>query len=178
MIEPATLVETSPAGKVLSPHVGDFILTHENHISSKMIRFGQTLRFRGEDKKYSRWNHAAFVVGPTGELVEALGKGISGTNIEKYREVEYTIVRPLYGPDDISQAVRFALWSLGHEYGFLTLVGLGLWTVFGGRFDVSLDGTQICSGLVARCLERAGYIFERDPSRVTPADLAKHFQVV
>ena len=31
---------------------GDFILTHGNAFFSKLIRFGQGLRFRGPDRKY------------------------------------------------------------------------------------------------------------------------------
>ena len=38
-------------------------------------------------------------------------------------------------------------------------------------------GQLICSGLVARALERTSVIFEEEPSHVTPAGLAKLFGV-
>ena len=33
----------------------------------------------------------------------------------------------------------------------------------------------VCSGLVARALERTGSIFDRDSAHIAPADLAKYF---
>jgi hypothetical protein len=38
-----------------------------------------------------------------------------------------------------------------------------------------VDGTEICSGLVARGEERTRAIFSREPSHVMPADLAKYY---
>jgi hypothetical protein len=48
----------------------------------------------------------------------------------------------------------------------------------GGRINFFLDGTTICSGLVARAQERAGAIFSIDPSHIMPADLAKYYGAV
>ena len=38
-----------------------------------------------------------------------------------------------------------------------------------------IDGQFVCSGLVARALERTGSIFDRDSAHIAPADLAKYF---
>jgi hypothetical protein len=54
---------------------GDFILTHGSGIFNYLIRFGQHLRFRGEDAKYCWWNHAAMIVSAAGDLIEALDAG-------------------------------------------------------------------------------------------------------
>ena len=38
-------------------------------------------------------------------------------------------------------------------------------------------GLAICSGLVARCLKRTSIIFDSAASNISPADLAKQFEV-
>jgi hypothetical protein len=48
-----------PQEEIADPVPGDFILTHGRAWTRKLIRFGQRLRFRGDDAKYARWNHAA-----------------------------------------------------------------------------------------------------------------------
>jgi hypothetical protein len=47
----------------------------------------------------------------------------------------------------------------------------------GGKFTFAIDGEAICSGLVARAMERTGAIFNRTPTHVMPADLAKYYDV-
>lgn len=47
----------------------------------------------------------------------------------------------------------------------------------GGKFTFGLEGQAICSGLVARAMERTGAIFNRTPSHIMPADLAKYYKV-
>ncbi len=64
---------------------GDFILTHNNGFIQSCIRFGQSLRFTGEDSKYAHWNHCALIVSDQGDLVESLtSEGVSQTNLAKY----------------------------------------------------------------------------------------------
>jgi hypothetical protein len=65
-------------------------------------------------------------------------------------------------------------FSLNDPYG----VSVALCLVTGAKFSFGVDGQQICSALVARCIERIGEIFpESEPWHLTPADLAKHFDV-
>ena len=71
---------------------GDFILTHSNSFYGWLIRFGQRLRFRGEDRKYGWWNHAAVIVSTDGDLIEALNAGVRRTNITAYASTDYTLV--------------------------------------------------------------------------------------
>ena len=55
---------------------------------------------------------------------------------------------------------------------------MSLCLITGAKFSFGVDGQQICSALVARCLERVGETFrEGDPWHLSPADLAKHFDV-
>jgi len=81
-------------------------------------------------------------------------------------------------PEDREQAIKFAAFCLNDRYGWLTIVSIALCLLFGGKLSFGVDGQQICSGLVARCIERIGEIFhEGDPWHLMPADLAKHFDV-
>jgi hypothetical protein len=112
--------------------------------------------------------------------VEALGGGVKRRNLAVYRDTEYTVVKidPIVqAPEDRHQAVLFAEWSLDQPYGFLSIVSIAYGLLTGGKFTFGFDGQHICSGLVARALERTGAIFNRTPSHIMPADLAKYFLV-
>jgi uncharacterized protein YycO len=158
---------------------GDFILTHESAFYSQLIRFGQRLRFRGSNRKYAWWNHAAMIVSETGDLIEALGPGVERTHIDKYKPTEYHLVRlgSLADRRDREQVVAFADWCRGEKYDWATIVSIASTLLFGGKFDFGIDGETICSGLVARALERTNAIFDRTPSHIMPADLALYFNV-
>jgi hypothetical protein len=169
------------------PHAyqrGDFILTHGDAWTSKLIRFGQALRIHGSDRKYTHWDHAAFVRSETGDLVEALGAGVLCTHISKYRLAEYHVVCIGASPEDRQQAVEFAEWAAGatdagprQRYGFLTIASIAYSLLSGGKFTFGFEGQAICSGLVARAMERTGAIFNRTPTHIMPADLAKYYDV-
>jgi hypothetical protein len=158
---------------------GDFLLTHGSSFYSRLIRFGQGLRIHGEDRAYTYWNHAALVAGHDGELIEALGEGVVRTHVSRYKECEYTVVHLDATPEDRAQVVAFARWVTDGtpRYGWAAIVSISLTLLTGGKFSFFVDGQFICSGLVARALERTDAIFNRSPSHVMPADLAKYFQV-
>jgi uncharacterized protein YycO len=158
---------------------GDFILTHGSAFFSWLIRFGQSLRFRGEDSKFAYWNHAAMIVSSSGDLVEALGAGVSRTHLDKYTPKEFHLVsvEGIANDHDREQAVKFAEWCVGLPYGYMNIVSIALSLITGGKFTFGFDGHAICSGLVARALERTNAIFNRTPSHIMPADLAKYFNV-
>jgi len=158
---------------------GDFILTHGSGLYSNLIRFGQALRFVGVDRKHTYWNHAAIIVDGQGTLIEALGNGVCQTNISKYTPVEYHLVRlgTTADDNDREESVRFAQWSRGEKYGWLTIVSIAIGLVTGGRFTFGYEGQVICSGLVARAMERTKAIFNRNAEDMMPADLAKYYQV-
>ncbi len=158
---------------------GDFILTHGQSFFSRLIRFGQRLRFEGPDRPFAWWNHAAIIVSPTGDLIEALGPGVQRTHISKYQPIEYHLisVAGIVSGHDREEAVAFAEWCLDLEYGWMTIVSIALSLLTGAKFSFGFDGQAICSGLVARALERSNAIFNRTPSHIMPADLAKYFDV-
>src|SRR5215213_6832026 len=102
-------VQAIPAGeRAANMQAGDFILTHENHWTSRTIRFGQRFAWRGDKKKYASWNHAALILNPEGDLAEALGHGVVQTNISGYDEKAYYIVRINASEEDQKQILAFA----------------------------------------------------------------------
>ena len=59
----------------------------------------------------------------------------------------------------------------------LSIASLGVTLLAGAKLTFFVDGEFICSGLVARAMERTGAIFNRDPVHITPADLATYDEV-
>lgn len=179
----ADLVKRFPRGEEATPSdfkPGDFILTHGNSFFSLLIRFGQSLRFFGEDKKYTWWSHAAMIVSEHGDLIEALDAGVRETHISRYKATDYHLVKidDIVGNiTDRNKVVTFAKWCVGQRYGWLNIISIGLSLLTGCKFSFGFDGQSICSGLVARALERTNAIFNRSPSNIMPADLAKYFSV-
>ena len=79
--------------------------------------------------------------------------------------------------EDRTEAATFARTCVGAEYGWLTIVSIALSLLTGGGLAFAIDGQLICSGLVARSLERTTAIFKRDSARIMPAELAEIYDV-
>lgn len=175
----ASVQSYSPGEEILDPQPGDFMLIHGNDWTSKLIWFGQGLRFFGRNREYAYWTHAAIFVDERGGIIEALGTGVRRGHISKYKAMAYQVVRLGTTADDTDrqEAVKFAEWSLGEKYGWLTIVSIAVGLLTGGRFTFGYEGQVICSGLVARALERTEAIFNRSPTDIMPADLAKYYSV-
>lgn len=156
---------------------GDFVLTHGDAWTSKMIRFGQALRIHGEDKRYTYWNHAAMIVSSDGSIVEALGAGVKPGHLSQYKGTTYHIVHIDAAAPDRLQVASYAESQVNIPYGFLTIVSIAFGLITGAKFTFDFDGQHICSGLVARSLERTDAIFNRSPEHIMPADLAKYYGV-
>jgi hypothetical protein len=166
---------------------GDFLLTHAKSWTSSLIRFGEAIRYWGARRKFAHWSHAALIADASGNIIEALGNGVQLRNISVYRDTEYHLVHLTEvlpsAPSETEQAERanavaFAQHCLQDHYGFLTLLSLAVTLLTGSRFFFGVDGQMICSGLVARALERMGAIFPYDSWHMMPADLAEQFNVV
>jgi uncharacterized protein YycO len=159
---------------------GDFMLTHSSGWYGAVIRIGEAIRYRGKNRIFAHWSHAAIFVDDYGNIIEALAGGVQKRNISVYHSTEYVVV---HLPEDTSsldrqQAVAFADFYLNDAYGWLTIISVGLSLLAGAKIGFGVDGQQICSALVARCLERIGEIFpEGEPWHLMPADVAKHFAV-
>lgn len=158
---------------------GDLVLTHGGSLVHQAIRAAQAIRFRGPRRKFTYWNHVAVVVGKHGEIVEAMPKGVRRSHVEAYEADarDYQIVNVGSSDADRAQMVAFAESCVGQQYGFLTIVTLLVWVLFGGKLVLGLDGTEICSGLAAQAVVRDGTIFARNPAQMMPADIAEHYRV-
>jgi hypothetical protein len=156
---------------------GDFVLVAGTHFNSRLIRFGQKLRIHGSDRRHVRWTHAALIVDRDGGLIEAVGTGVRRWHLDRYRGDDYAVVRIDTSEENRDEVVRFAEWALerGSSYSRLSTVSIALSMLTGSRLTFFIDGQFVCSGLVARALERTGSIFDRDSAHIAPADLAKYF---
>ena len=177
-----TTVQHFAPGASAQPHEfqpGDFILTHGDTWVSRFIRCGQSLAFWGKDRKYIWWSHAAMIVSRDGDLIEASGTCVHTSHIREYGPTDFHLVKlnQLASEHDRVQICRYAKWSLGQKYGLLTNISIIISVLTGSRFTFGFDGQSVCSGLVARSLERGAAIFDRSPSHILPADLAKYFSV-
>ncbi len=158
---------------------GHLVFTHGRHWPARLIRFGQKLRFTGPRAPFAYWNHVALVLGPSGDLAEALSSGVVRTNIAKYERTDYDLVRVESTTEDereillFAESVLLARW----RYGWVTILGLALTLLTGSRLTVGRVGTAICSGFAAEALVRNGTIFTRPPAYMMPADLAEHYGV-
>ena len=167
---PPAAIEVSPAGETAADtRPGDFILAHRKGVASFLIRTGERIRLRSG----ARWSHTAIIVAP-GVLVEALTHGVMQTPLAAYEHIEYVLVRTGLQGDDQRQAVAFARSCLGQRYGWTIIAGIALRFLTPGRgLWFGMDGTQICSGLVAQAQCRGWAIFPVNPSSITPAKLAE-----
>lgn len=156
---------------------GDFILVAGTHVNSRLIRFGQRLRIHGADRVHVKWTHAALIVDTDGTLIEAVGAGVRLWHIDRYVDDEYVVVHLETSQENRDEVVRFARWVLRSRarYSRLSTVSIALSMLTGSKLTFFVDGQFVCSGLVARALERTGAIFDRDPANIAPADLAKYF---
>ena len=166
-----------PGAAVTAFAPGDFVLVAGRHVNSRLIRFGQRLRIHGADRVYVRWTHAALIVDTDGTLIEAVGAGVRLWHIDRYVDDDYVVVHLETSAENREEVVRFARWVLHSRarYSRLSTVSIALSMLSGSRLTFFVDGQFVCSGLVARALERTGSIFDRDSAHIAPADLAKYF---
>lgn len=158
---------------------GDFLLSKAHGRKHDIIRFGQDLRLPGPDKHYAGYTHAALVVSPSGDLIEAVGEGVHRTTLRQYvkdNEV-YQVVRIDASDEGRHQVVDFATWVLSQKapYARLAIASTTVWAFTGSRLMFFMDGSYTCSGLVAAAMERTGAKFGMNAARVTPAQLAVFF---
>jgi hypothetical protein len=171
-------VRSAPGDLIADVRPGDIILIRGPGWLGWLIRLGARIRYRNDDLRYAHWSHAAMVLSANGHLVEvhALGVGVCG--IEKFRNSEFHYVRLDLSDRDRMLAVRYGYSCVGQRYGVLSFLLFGLSLALGDRFHVPDWGQQGCVALIVRALQRAGVAFDRAPSDMMPADLAKRFGVL
>ncbi|MDE1868182.1 MAG: hypothetical protein KGI08_10805 [Thaumarchaeota archaeon] len=152
---------------------GDFILVRGTGLFDRLIQFGQSLRF---SKEQSKFNHTALIVASDGSLIEAIGGGVKLTNISKYPVDQFKIIHINASVEDRTEMISFAKSCLNDGYGFLNFICAAFCVLTGLKLIFGFSSTDICSGLIARALERTSFIPRKDPIAYTPADLAKDFE--
>jgi uncharacterized protein YycO len=159
-------VERVPAGQDASnPQPGDFILVHRKGLAAAIIRFG-------EGGPYS---HAAYVETPD-TLIESLTRGTVRTPLSVYRDMEYAIVRTHLSAEDEAQATAFVVSCVGQVYGWPEIAGLALRYLTPGQgLWFGMDGTEICSGLVAQGQVRGWANFPTNAATVSPEGLRRYY---
>ena len=156
---------------------GDFILTHSKAIPGKVIRAGEFIRYHGDMRDFSHWNHSALIISEDGKLIEAVGRGVSYGHISDYKDQEYYIVSTKLNKQSQEQAIDAAISFLDEKYGWVTIASLTLELLTGVKIQFSSSNSIICSALVAMSLWAGGYVFSRNPLQMMPADLAAAFNV-
>jgi len=158
---------------------GDFILTHRHKFFAGLISFAQKRRFWGSDAPYAHWSHCALIVGPEGDVVEAESLGVVRSPITKYRAEEYHVVRlgPGFSLEGRRQAVEYGQRQVGQAFGYLNMLGAGLYLLFGWPLRWVRRNHETCSSLVVKALQRGGMLPDLDPALTLPADMAKAFDV-
>jgi hypothetical protein len=151
------------------PIPGDIIIVRGDGIVSRLIRFVT----RGE------FNHCATVVegGPNALVSQEAGKGDELTPLSAFDSVPYATLH-IQGPEDQrDNCVAFANKIVGSGYGFLTIVADLFNAIFRVELDFGVSGRMVCSTAATRALERFGYIPKKNPSAMTPQDIADDFQI-
>ncbi len=147
-----------------------FALCHGSTWLDRLIRFGERIRSAPID---ARWSHAAVVM-PDGTLIEALSHGVVRGSLEAYPD--HAILSLPASPAQSAAAYKFVESCLGDKYGYLTDLSIGLDLLSPAFIHFKSGKTLICSELVARTLEHAGWISPKlDTSHVMPSDLATYF---
>ncbi len=147
-----------------------FALCHGTTWLDKTISFAERIR---STPKSARWTHAAVVM-PDGTLIEALSKGVQRGSLSAYPD--HALLSLPVAPIEAQRAYAFAESCLGDKYGYLTDLSIGLDLLTPAFIHFKSGKTLICSELVARTLEHAGWISPKlDTGHVMPSDLATYF---
>jgi hypothetical protein len=189
-VAPAPLAAFPPGETVQDAVGGDFFLSFGHHVESWAIRAAQGVRFRGPDRIYARYNHAGIFVDDQGGIVEVVPRGAVRANISRYANREYTVVHTgaIADANDRKEMVAFALEATRRRlrFAWVTMAVNGVNILLGTHVAIGISGRTVCSGLVARCLERSSMIFPAEidgvevnveADTILPADLARMFHV-
>lgn len=147
---------------------------------SLSIAAGEMMR-HGRNSPYARWTHVAIVYEAPDQspdrikIVEATERaGVHKAYISKY-ENRSAIVHTHVGTQDWGEVRRFldSVLEARSKYDLVAYAGLTVYALTGTHLCIQRAGTVTCSGLVADALTRRGFIWQRPPYAMTPADIAE-----
>ena len=155
--------------------VGDIVLVHGHGVVDRLIQFGERIR---DSKEASYYNHAAYIVGSNGLLLQATGRGIEFGNFYTSFATDETLVIPNpLGRFQTQDALKFANSCINVKYGYLEIVSIGCDLLTPHFIHFKSGNTLICSEFVAKILEHGGWISPKlDTSHVMPSDLYNYFK--
>lgn len=156
---------------------GDFFLLRNTTFFSRLILFGQGLRFHGDNRKYSKWSHCGGFLDTKGTIIESLNHGVIIDNISKYKDLTYYVVNTKLSSANRAQTVDAGKTFLKDKYGWISDLSIGLQFLTGIKLRITVSNTINCSGLVAMMLWGGGIFFNGTPQLFAPADLASAFDV-
>lgn len=162
----------------MSYQPGDCFLVAGDSWQDRLIAWGQRLRTPGA--LYARWTHAGIIVNSSGTTIEAKGGkgGVRGGHISDYAPSRTHVVTLDLTDTQRSEIVFCAQQMAGRDYGWYSILSIGVRLVFGAHLPFSDKDDLICSALVAVCYESAHVIATPDPYNLDPADLAFLFHVL
>jgi hypothetical protein len=170
-------VHCRPGETVPRPRPGDIILVRHKGWLGLLIRsFGRIRHRAPADRPYTYWSHAALVISHAGQMVEVNARGVVISHIRQYRDRDYHYVWLDLPDAGRKAAVQFAKSCLRQKYSLRNFLLLAASIALGDRIRMP-DSGHGCVSLVARALQEAGIRFERKPTDMTTADLAKRFGV-
>ena len=160
----------------LDPVAGDLVLVRTKDRIGGAIRAIERLRGGAE---YAWCNHAAIVLnsGPSAYVAQAEAKGVTVTPLAELGALDYAVVHFEMTREQRLAVVRFAEWSIGQGYGYLSIAADLFNATFSLELSLGWGDRMVCSTQACRALERAGLIPDRSPYAVTPADLAEYADV-
>lgn len=173
----------APAGTEAAGYkAGDILLTSGDYFFSKLIKFGQSIRY---GKEYGKWNHAALILNEEGDLMEALGRGVVRTNIRNYKDSRYHVISPPTHPHDREQMVALAesIIEAKWKYDWLLIgslaVNLGFYAVGlpEPQIYIAKSGSAICSGAVCTVRSKGDEIFDEHPYSMKPVQIFMYYEV-
>jgi hypothetical protein len=170
-------VHCRPGETISRPRPGDIILVRHKDWLGLLIRCFGRIRYRAPaDRPYTYWSHVALIVSHAGQMVEVGARGVVVSHIRQYRDRDYHYVCLDLPDAGRKAAVQLARSCLRQKYSLRNFLLLAATIALGDRVRMP-DSGHGCVSLVARALQEAGIRFDRKPTDMTPADLAKRFGV-
>ncbi len=174
-----TIIYHKPGDDPIPVYTGDLIFTRGKNWYSNSIRLGQMIEAKKLTGPAREINHMA--LGKYGyKISEALGHGIVESDIRKYNDFYYAVVRTDVHNIDEYQILEYIRVSEDNNvpYGWVTIGSLALSALFGSRANIGINGTMICSGYACQAMIRAGHIYEKvDANFMTPHMAAEKYGV-
>jgi hypothetical protein len=156
---------------------GDLILFATDDLPAKVIRFGERLRLRGDDKVFAKVNHAGTSLGD-GTIVEMIGGGGTVTPLANYKHLSYAVVNTTFTSlGQQKAACDVACWYVGIDYGFPSVGSDSLYLLTGLPIALTIGQSVVCSAMATATQRPLGLIPAKADIAVLPCDLAQWYEV-